>query len=1315
METSDKDLVGSAVQDCALRDSGDPLLSPFLQCAFVLDGPVDVAALEAAFRAVVAGDPALNVEALRDDQGVRLRRASELPVEITRSHAPLTPRNLDDLRAGWIPGAGFAPQGVTARLTTASLTEAPDRLAVTIGLHRGFADAASLPAFAARLSAAYGSGGRFSGPVPDYYDICALHRLRPGDWGRDEAEYWARQLADGPSETAPLPLFPADAAAQGVPVATRIDGDAWQSVVRAAAALEVPEQQLVFAAYLLTIARQTGRASACAGCARSGREGRPAAIDAIGLLGDTLPILIDIRPGETGAEFVRRVGTVIADAVANARMPACEIEARAGYAPYFGMSWRVAPVLDIGGQRMSAVAEALPQRTEIHVDVRPDPEGVALRLGHHAGATGSARARLFLDQLAALVSGLAADPGLPVEALATPGPEVVPVAPAVAHPSLWDRVAARIEASPDAVAISSAQTEIRYRALGDGVAQLAARMAAAGVAARSKVALRVERGPELVMAILAASRLGAVFSIYDPSYPASRTEVMDEVFGPEFILRQAERPGPDALLGKLALVKTGAGKGAPLPPEADYALFTSGTTGKPKCVVAPRAGLISFLDWHIAQHGFGPEDRFALIGGLGHDPMMRDVFTPLFSGGRLYIPPVNFREDPRRFFAFLQDARITVLHLTPQMWKLIDMGRDHSTLPALREVFFGGDKLFAHEAAALFAAAPLVSGNVVYGLTETPQAAALYRFGAKIDWQVAPIGRGVNGRSVRVERGGRPAGYGEVGEIVVEAADLFLGYYDAGSGMSAEAAGPTRAMKTGDTGLTLASGDIAIIGRSDNQVKVRGYRVEPDEIAVFLRGQPGVDQAAVIAAPAANGENELIAYVTPAGNPGADVAALTATCRRDLPKHMVPSSLMLLDALPLTANGKLDRARLPRPAAQAPAAAADYAAPVTEAEKAVVGILETRLDKSGISVETPVQSLGVDSLTYLSIMLDLEKELGELPANWAELSLRQLAASRTGRSLFSHIETTVLMRALAIINVVIAHFGIIAMTGETSALFFIAGHSFGRFQTRSVLAAGSPLPILNLVWKVALPTILFMLLVQGYSGNLTPVSWLLVGNWIGPDYAAGITYWYVDVLLQMLLVLAALFAFAPVRSLVAREPFWSAVGFAVLSFALALVVWSTFDTDALYDRIPPSKFWLLGLGWTLAVAETRRQRLIATALSVAIVAFAWLGVDRAEPFALAAFAVILSVERVKLPRHLTRGLSLVASASLYIYLTHFHSHTVLERLFGEDLWEWGAVAFAVAIGVLVNIGWDMTLHRARQVWNRLGVPRARRGPRAVAD
>ncbi|MCQ0970152.1 AMP-binding protein [Paracoccus sp. TK19116] len=1230
---------------------------------------------------------------------------------------------------------------------------------LTLALHHAVADAVSLGLIVDRISAAYntrrqnGASRALSTATGD------TSHIRADPATASDLTYWRQALAKADDAGGLWPRRPAPENETGTrnELCRLLDPASLKRLSAAARTAGVTTFEATFAAYLLVLSRQTGRSAACATFQSAGRRAHPERQFEVGVFSNALPTLIHPDPNASFADHARAVRHAVRSALQHEAMPYHEIIRETGVHPRYGINWypRV-EALEIEGVRLPGDRRVGWQSDfDLNLHALRTEEGLRLSLSYPATRLHGWRAEVVLDHVAALLEGEVLTNPQALREIELPGArlDITTCAPeAEPDQSLSDHVAQIARDAPDRCAIVATDGELSYGALMRDVDALAKELVVHGAQSGQALAIELPRGPAIATAILAADRVGMVFAVYDPDYPANRRTAMDDALRPTLRLRPIEdsdgpgraSPAPCSRIelasGRVSLVEAGTSAPiTPLPRAARYALFTSGTTGRPKCVVADGRGLHRFLNRTREERTITHDDRFALLGGLGHDPMLRDLLLPLTSGATLHVPSEETRRNPYELFDWLAAARPTLLNLTPQMARVIGFGAGGRTLPSLRHVTFGGDMLGTDVVSTIRALAPIAAVSNLYGATETPQAASLYdlsgtQLGSEAtdqgspscDWDVCPIGTSAGSRRLVLERDGQPAAPGEPAEIVVEGDDLALGYYNAADGRLPSISlgtGLPRRHRTGDLGLRIPSGEIFLLGRADDQVKIRGFRVEPAEISRHLESHTEISQAITIARPGATGDTELVAYVVPStAEPDRALptgAELLESCRRNLPAAMVPRAVLLIDRLPITPNGKIDRAALPGPDMQVeaePTDRPDDAHGYSERAQELAAMVAQVLGRQTVSPAARVHDLDVDSLSYLSVSLALEAHLGALPKNWETRPLHALAelgeVSKVNRvgplgmgwpRHFRMVETPVLMRAISIAAVVAGHFGLIAFGGATSALFFIAGHSFGRFQMPAILRRDGVGPIISLVSLIALPTILYSLLLQTVFTTPEPLTLLLLGNMLGPHVVSGFSFWFVDVLVQCLLVLAAVLAFPPSRRAIRSKPFECACLAVVASVALRYALGAIWDTSSLFDRVVHEKLWLVVLGWCLAQATTGRQQLIATLLVAGVLGLDTFVHGTPRPLTTAAFVIILTVSRLPMPTILAIAVTRVAAGSLFIYLTHFQFKSVIADLLPPSI-DPSALGFALAImgGVAIHVVWEKAFGITRGLVRRRG-------------
>ena len=544
-------------------------------------------------------------------------------------------------------------------------------------------------------------------------------------------------------------------------------------------------------------------------------------------------------------------------------------------------------------------------------------------------------------------------------------------------------------ARPDAVAVAGPAGRLSYRSAAALAVAATAAVSAAGAAEGDVVAVLAARDIRLPAVLLGVLASGASWVVLDPDAPsgvlarqlaAIQVRAVISFAGP-----LAGRPVIDA--GELT-----AADGAPFvtgtPDTRGYLALTSGTTGEPAPVRATERPLAHFLAWYPARFGLGPEDRFALLSGLGHDPSLRDMFTPMVTGARLCVPAQAWLPDPVRLAGWLRDERVTVLHLTPPLARLLAMaGR---ALPAVRLIALGGDQATFGDVAELRGLAPAARIVSFYGTTETPQAHGCYEVTEEAgDEQPVPAGWGIEGSQLLVlDPGGEPAGVGELGEVVIRSKHLATGYTDPELTSRRFTGG---AFRTGDLGRYRPDGAVVLAGRADDQVKIRGFRVELGEVRAVLLGYRDVKDSFVMIK-----NRSLHAFAVPA-HPSVREADVMAHLRACLPRYAVPAHLTLLAALPLTANGKVDREALARtsPGRAVPAAQG----PASRTERIIAAVWQDVLGLPRIGVADNFFEIGGHSLAMAGVQSRLERQLGA-PVTIVDLfrypSIRTLAAHLDG-------------------------------------------------------------------------------------------------------------------------------------------------------------------------------------------------------------------------------------------------------------------------------------------------------------------------------
>ncbi|WP_354683022.1 amino acid adenylation domain-containing protein [Cupriavidus necator] len=1009
--------------------------------AFVLRGALDRAALEGALRAVIARHPALRTRFVADDAapGALPRQVVDAAPAFALAEAPLA-TGAEALQASIDAEAARPFDLARAPLLRATLlTRAADDHVLLLSLHHIVSDAVSNAVIARDLGTAYaqalsGADVQLPSPGATFATHASSQRQRLASGALDaQRDWWQRQLGSH----VPALQLPTDRphGAQGKRLAQRVDTTLPAPLVSAlrgfCAAQRCTPFVALLAAWQALLSRYAGQEDFAVGVPHAGRDD-DGLDDVVGFFANTHVYRSRMAPGITGRALCEQLRTDALGALRHAELPfealldSMHVPRDAGRSPLFQVMFNLRTAaepatLSLPGLHAEAVeARQTGAKFDLILDVAARADGMTLYLEYDCTLFDGACAQRLLRHYVTQLAGLLRQPDLP--------PTATPLLDAgdhatLAHQQAAGRPAQRFAAAepahrmierhaaqrPDAIALRYGDIALTYGELERRANRLAHRLIALGAGPEVRVGIAAERSPEMLVGLLAILKAGGAYVPFDPAYPAERLAYLFQDSGIAALLTQPALrellPRRDDLPVLMLDAPQDDGPWPDDPPAVAvgaehlaYVIYTSGSTGRPKGAQLQHGNLSRLLAATQHWFGFGPDDVWTLFHSYAFDFSVWEIFGALCHGGQLVIVPFHVSRAPQEFIALLRRERVTVLNQTPSAFRALLAQPELYTAPlALRHVIFGGEALDPQALRPWIDhfgdAAPQLTN--MYGITETT-VHVTYRPITRADLDPAsrarsPIGERIPDLGVRVlDPGLNPVAPGVPGELYIAGDGLARGYLNR-AGLTAERFVPdpfaddgARLYRTGDLARWLPDGQLEYLGRIDQQLKIRGFRIEPGEIEARMLAQPGVGNAAVLAVDGLSGAR-LTAYVVPIGGATVDIAALRTGLAAELPEHMVPAAFVVVDALPLTTNGKLDRRALPAPAFDSAQA---FVAPEGEAEAALAAIWTEVLGLPRVGRADNFFELGGDSILSLQIVARARA------AGW-QLTPRQLFERQT--------------------------------------------------------------------------------------------------------------------------------------------------------------------------------------------------------------------------------------------------------------------------------------------------------------------------------
>jgi amino acid adenylation domain-containing protein len=574
---------------------------------------------------------------------------------------------------------------------------------------------------------------------------------------------------------------------------------------------------------------------------------------------------------------------------------------------------------------------------------------------------------------------------------------------------------------PDSVALSYASHLLNYKELDDRAGVLAELLRNLGVGSETVVGICTKSSPAMVVGALAILKAGGAYLPLDPVNPAARLAMMAEdaqiavlVTGPGNENKIPGNKWPVIILDDYGRIIEAPTHSAPpaapaetAPEKLAYVIYTSGSTGNPNGVEVTHENLLNLVAWH--QHAFQitPGDRASQIASVGFDAAVWEVWPCLAAGGSVHIPDEHVKRDPELLRNWLVTEGITISFIPTPMTELL-LGLPWPAQTALRTILTGGDTLHRYPPGGL----PFQLINN-YGPTEcTVVATSGPVLTEDATHGPPPIGSPITNAQIYIlDESGRPVPPDTAGELYIGGAGVARGYRNrpeltarrfVPDPFAAKPGG--RLFKTGDVARLRSDGRVDFVGRLDDQIKVRGFRIEPNEIVAELNRHPRVVQSLVVARPGAQGEGHLVGYVVPAPEGPPTPGELRDLLLVRLPDYMVPEIFVKLESLPLSANGKISRSDLPAPGETNTLRDHTFTAPRTDVEKTVADILGGLLSVGQVDVKANFFALGGHSLVGAQLISRVRRVFG------VEMSLRVLFKGPTVAELSAEIERLLVLK-----------------------------------------------------------------------------------------------------------------------------------------------------------------------------------------------------------------------------------------------------------------------------------------------------------------
>ncbi|MEU2791021.1 amino acid adenylation domain-containing protein, partial [Streptomyces sp. NPDC007100] len=960
-----------------------------------LEGRLDATVLRASWQALLDRHASLRA-------GFRQLAGMDRPVQTVSRHVVLPWREEDlsalDANAAWAESERIGTEergrldlSAPPLLKVTLIQVGQDRYRMMITLHHILLDGWSLPILMRELWACYAAGGS-AGDLPavtPYRDYLAW-LVRQDEQAAREA--WRQALAGVEEPTLVAPLASNTAPVLGRMLTVTADGWLAEALREAARGHGVTLNTVVQAAWAVVVGQLAGRRDVVFGATVAGRPaGLPGMADMLGLFINTVPVRVSLDARRTVAELLTGLQAQQSALLDHQHLSLSAIQRLAGPGATFDTllafeNYPGDPAMQPAVDGLALTDTGMRESTNFALTLGVNPaDDLGLRLDYRPDlfdeetvrALGNRLLRV-LEQVATAPQTLLGDIDLLGEAERS---RVVGEWNDTARPvpaeTLLRLFEDWVEQTPGVAAVRCGSEVLSYGELEARANRLARYLTGLGVGRESRVGLCLPRGVDMVVGLLAVWKAGGAYVPLDPEYPADRLAYMIADSGATVVLGIDETLSGvpveattqvvllDEAAEPIAAESTASPDIAVKAHQLAYVIYTSGSTGRPKGVAVAHGGVVNLAEAMRPVLGAAPGVTVLQFASFSFDAAVLDVAVTLSAGGTLAIASSEERTEPEALAEMIRTADVRVASVVPSLLDVLAP----ASVSGVGNWVLGAERLSAGSAARWRAGARVWN---TYGPTEATVITTATLLEEGISPADAPpaIGRPIgNARVYVLDDFLRPVPPGVTGEVYVAGLGLARGYVGR-TDLTAErfVASPFaeggRVYRSGDLAKWTADGELEFAGRADEQVKIRGFRVEPGEVASVLTSHPDVAQAAVVVREAGAGEKRLVAYVVPHADAELDTVLLRDHAGARLPDYMAPSVLMVLDALPLTANGKVDRAALPVPEESS----GKGRGPETPTEALLCGLFGEVLGLERVGAEESFFELGGDSIMSMLLV-----------------------------------------------------------------------------------------------------------------------------------------------------------------------------------------------------------------------------------------------------------------------------------------------------------------------------------------------------------